>query len=92
MNLNEHCCTVPPYFTGKGVTCGDLILGLSINKSFQVFLTEYCEMLKRQSTQKIQGISDLKNLVLKRFENIDFQKAKAYVLPFIKNSADLNSW
>ncbi len=53
-----------------------------------------CERLYESGLQEARGfnIEDIKNLLLKRFEKIDFEGAKKDVLPFIKDIEKLDIW
>lgn len=77
----------------KGRDLYDYVWYLSQNTPLNLFhLQKRLEQSGRWDENKILTIEDTKNLLKERFEQIDFEAAKADVLPFIKDSSELNLW
>ncbi|MEQ1722736.1 MAG: nucleotidyl transferase AbiEii/AbiGii toxin family protein [Pseudobdellovibrio sp.] len=44
------------------------------------------------NSERLKNLDDLKKILIKRFESVDFESAKKDVLPFIKNAEEVALW
>jgi len=77
----------------KGRDLYDYIFYLSQNTPVNVkHLRERLIQSKFASVNSELSINDIKKILISRFDEIDYEQAKADVEPFIKNNRSLSLW